>query len=136
MSIPTVVAQRLVIAGDKRLTVSTIRIAADYYDTAVFDDSPDKQHVGMLIGGYVIDSSSKRATTREGGMENHREALIAARDEQPTPTATQIAGLFLAAGADYQQITRQLTEDLGRPAARVLLAQAHSTASEQLWNAA
>ena len=25
-------------------------------------NSPDKRHVGMLLGGYVIDSSSKRAT--------------------------------------------------------------------------
>ncbi|WP_030757291.1 hypothetical protein [Streptomyces sp. NRRL F-5135] len=83
MSIPQIVAQRPVIAGDKELTVSTIRIAADYYDTVVFDDSVDKRHVGMVIGGYVIDKSSKRATSRDAAMENHREAFIAARHETP-----------------------------------------------------
>lgn len=83
MTAPTIVAQRPVIADDKQLTVSTIRIAADYYDTVIFDDSPDKRHVGMVIGGYIIDKSSKRATDREAGMENHREALIAARTETP-----------------------------------------------------
>ncbi|MFJ3984411.1 hypothetical protein [Streptomyces fungicidicus] len=83
MTAPTIVAQRPVIAGDRQLTVSTIRIAADYYDTVIFDDSPDKRHVGMVIGGYVIDHSSKRATDREAAMEQHREALIAARNETP-----------------------------------------------------
>lgn len=84
MTAPTIVAQRAVIAGAKQLTVSTIRIAADYYDTVIFDDSPGKRHHGMVIGGYVIDSSSKRATDREAGMDNHRQALIAARNETPT----------------------------------------------------
>ncbi|MCM8552301.1 hypothetical protein [Streptomyces sp. STCH 565 A] len=83
MSAPTIVAQRPVIAGDKQLTVSTIRIAADYYDTVIFDDSPDKRHQGMILGGYVIDSSSKRATDREAGMENHRAAIVAIREETP-----------------------------------------------------
>ncbi|MFF3928249.1 hypothetical protein [Streptomyces hirsutus] len=83
MTAPTIVAQRPVIAGDKQLTVSTIRIAANYYDTVIFDDSPDKRHVGMVIGGYVIDHSSKRANDREAAMEQHREALIAARNETP-----------------------------------------------------
>jgi hypothetical protein len=86
VSVPQIVAQRPVIAGDKELTVSTVRIAADYYDTVVFDDSPDKRHVGMVIGGYVIDHSSKRATNRDAAMENHREALIAARNETPKET--------------------------------------------------
>jgi hypothetical protein len=63
--------------------VSTIRIAANYYDTAVFDDSPDKRHHGMLIGGFVIGKSSKPARDREAAMHNHREALIAARNDQP-----------------------------------------------------
>ncbi|MEU9611877.1 hypothetical protein AB0D56_10030 [Streptomyces sp. NPDC048209] len=86
-AIPTVVAQRAVHTDTHQLTVSTIRIAASHYDTVVFDDSTDKRHVGMVIGGYVIDSSSKRADDREAGMDNHREALIALRDEVPRPVA-------------------------------------------------
>jgi hypothetical protein len=83
VAVPQIVAQRPVIYGDKQLTVSTIRIAADYYDTAIFDDSPDKRHRGWSIGGYVIDMSSKRATDREAGMENHRAAIIVIREETP-----------------------------------------------------
>ncbi|MFF2502130.1 hypothetical protein ACFVTY_01855 [Streptomyces sp. NPDC058067] len=82
---PTIVAQRQVVTESKQLTVSTIRIAADYYDTVIFDDSADKRHAGMSLGGYVIDSSSKRATDREAAMDQHREALIAARTEEPWP---------------------------------------------------
>ncbi|MFF5642970.1 hypothetical protein [[Kitasatospora] papulosa] len=82
-AIPTVVAQRAVHTGTHQLTVSTIRIAAGHYDTVVFDDSTDKRHAGMVIGGYIIDSSSKRADDREAGMDNHRQALIAARNETP-----------------------------------------------------
>lgn len=91
MPAPQIVAQRPVISGDKQMTVSTIRIAADYYDTVVFDDSPDKRHAGMVIGGYVIDSSSKRAANRDAAMENHREALIAIRDEQPRPIGLSVS---------------------------------------------
>ena len=83
MSAPTIVAARAVITDTKELTVSTIRIAADYYDTVIFDDSADKRHAGTLLGGFVIDHSSKRAPDRESAMDNHREALIAARDEEP-----------------------------------------------------
>lgn len=88
MSVPQIVAQRPVIAGDKELTVSTIRIAADYYDTAIFDDSADKRHDGWTIGGYVINKSSKRAPNRDAAMDNHREALIAIRREQPKAPAS------------------------------------------------
>lgn len=84
---PTVVAARAVVTDTKELTVSTIRIAADYYDTVIFDDSADKQHSGMSLGGYVIDGSSKRGMTFDEGMANHREALIAARAEEPQAVA-------------------------------------------------
>jgi hypothetical protein len=70
------------VVGNKELTVSTIRIAADYYDTVIFDDSADKRHDGWSIGGYVINHSSKRALNRDDAMENHREALIAIREQQ------------------------------------------------------
>jgi hypothetical protein len=87
MNAPTIVAARVVITDTKELTVSTIRIAADYYDTVIFDDSADKRHAGMLLGGFVIDSSSKRAGDRETAMDNHREALIAARRDEPKAVA-------------------------------------------------
>ncbi|MFE9003184.1 hypothetical protein ACFYOY_13730 [Streptomyces sp. NPDC007875] len=77
------------------LTVSTIRIARGHYDTVVFDDSTDKRHSGMVLAGhehegrqygpYVIDSTNERADTRDEAMDQHREALYAARTEQPSP---------------------------------------------------
>ncbi|MFE2973354.1 hypothetical protein [Streptomyces sp. NPDC059258] len=86
---PTVVAQRQVHTDTHQLTVSTIRIAADCYETVVFDDSPDRRHKEMVIGGYVIGLSAMRASDRETGMDNHREALIALRDETPQPGGTR-----------------------------------------------
>lgn len=83
--IPDVVAQRAVVTDTVQLTVSTIRITRGHYDTVVFDDSPNKQHDGWLLGGFVINHSSKYAPDRESAMEQHREALIAARTEQPKP---------------------------------------------------
>jgi len=81
---PRIVRQTPVKHGDDwALTVSTVQIAPRYYDTVVFDDSADKRHDGWLIGGYVINHSSKRAATREAAMDEHREALYAARTEQP-----------------------------------------------------
>jgi hypothetical protein len=76
-----------------RLTVSTIRVAPGYYDTVVFDDSPDKRHAGKVLpahevdghryGPYIIDKLNVRADTREEAMDDHREALYAARTEEP-----------------------------------------------------
>lgn len=83
---PKVVRQTPVKSGaDLALTVSTIQIAPRYYDTVVFDDSADKRHDGWLIGGYVINHSSKRVETRDAAMDEHREALYAARTEVPLP---------------------------------------------------
>jgi hypothetical protein len=81
---PKVVRQTPVKRGDEMaLTVSTVQIAPRYYDTVVFDDSADKRHDGWLIGGYVINKSSKRTETREAAMDDHREALYEARTETP-----------------------------------------------------
>ena len=83
---PKVVRQTPVRRGaEMALTVSTVQIAPRYYDTVVFDDSADKRHDGWLIGGFVINKSSKRVDTREEAMEHHREALCAARTEEPFP---------------------------------------------------
>lgn len=83
MTAPTTVAVRSIVVDGKELTVSTVRVAADYYDTVIFDNSSEKKHRGMFLGGYVIDHSSKRAADREAGLENHREAIRAARLETP-----------------------------------------------------
>lgn len=94
MGFPKIVRQTPVKRGDeKALTVSTVQIARNYYDTVIFDDSADKRHTGMVLvghehegrkfGPYVIDKSSTRAATRDEAMEQHREALYAARTETP-----------------------------------------------------
>lgn len=83
MNVPTVIAQRPVIADGKRLTVSTTRHSRSHYETVIFDDSVDRRHVGKSLGGYIIEGSSEFAADRDAAMENHREALIAARDETP-----------------------------------------------------
>jgi hypothetical protein len=92
---PTVVAKTPVVdrKTGKSLTVSTIRIDRSHYDTVVFDDSADKRHNGMVLAGhehegrkfgpYCIGLSSERAATRDEAMEQHREALYAARTETP-----------------------------------------------------
>lgn len=88
-----IVRRTAVETSTARLTVSTVRIAPGYYDTVVFDDSPDKRHAGKALaahevdgrryGPYVIGSSSEWADTREEAMDHHREALYAARTETP-----------------------------------------------------
>jgi hypothetical protein len=85
---PRIVRQTPVKSGNEMaLTVSTVQIAPRYYDTVVFDDSSDKRHDGWLIGGFVINKSSKRTESREAAMDEHREALYTARTEQPKPVA-------------------------------------------------
>jgi hypothetical protein len=88
-----IIRQTPVKTDTKDLLVSTIKIAPDYYDTVVFDESDDKRHRGKRLPGheheghyygpYVIGASSEGATTREKGMDHHREALYAARTEEP-----------------------------------------------------
>ncbi|MFL4904886.1 hypothetical protein ACJ6WF_17265 [Streptomyces sp. MMS24-I2-30] len=90
---PKIVRQTPVMADGLALTVSTVQIAPRYYDTVVFDGSADKRHTGMVLAGhenegrkygpYVIDQTNERAETREAAMDQHREALYAARTEQP-----------------------------------------------------
>ncbi|MEV4970630.1 hypothetical protein [Streptomyces scopuliridis] len=97
---PTVVAHSPVINRKTglTLTVSTIRIDRDHYDTVVFDDSADKRNSGMVLAGhehegskfgpYVIDHTTYRSDSRDEAMEQHREALYAARTEQPVGGAS------------------------------------------------
>ncbi|MEU0181837.1 hypothetical protein ABZ312_11700 [Streptomyces sp. NPDC006207] len=88
--LPEIVRQTPVITDTKNLLVSTVRIGGGYYDTVVFDESADKRHAGFFLGGYVINKSSKAAGSRESAMDDHREALYAARTEEPkAPQAVQ-----------------------------------------------
>ena len=79
---PKTVRATKVTTGTKNLTVSTVQIGFRHYDTVVFDDSDDKRHSGKTVGDYVIDKSSKRRATRAEAMDDHREALYAARVEE------------------------------------------------------
>jgi hypothetical protein len=85
LRLPEIVRQTPVVTDGKQLTVSTIRIKRGYYDTVIFDESGDKRHAGFFLGGYVINKSSKKAGSREAAMDDHREALYAARTEEPFP---------------------------------------------------
>lgn len=83
--LPEIVRQTPIITDTKDLLVSTVRIGGGYYDTVVFDESSDKRHAGFFIGGYVINKSSKKAGNRDAAMDDHREAVYAARTEEPFP---------------------------------------------------
>jgi hypothetical protein len=83
--LPEIVRQTPVVTDTKDLLVSTVRIGGGYYDTVVFDESSDKRHAGFFIGGFVINKSSKKAGSRESAMDDHRDAVYAARTEEPFP---------------------------------------------------
>lgn len=84
-TLPDIVRQTPVVTDTKNLLVSTIRIGGGYYDTVIFDESSDKRHAGFFLGGYVISHSSKAAGSRNAAMDDHREAVYAARTEEPFP---------------------------------------------------
>lgn len=75
------------------LLVSTLRVEAGYYDTVILDNHSDQRHAGKRLAGhesegrtygpYIIRVTNERATTHEEAMDNHREALYAARTETP-----------------------------------------------------
>ena len=83
--LPEIVSQTPVRSGTKDLLVSTVRIGGGYYDTVIFDESDDKRHDGFFLGGYVINRSSKKSGNRDAAMDDHREAVYAARTEEPFP---------------------------------------------------
>ncbi len=89
MSFPKIVRQSPVKNGTEwTLTVSTIQVGFRAYETSVFDDTPDKRLEGWLLGDRVIETTTAKASTREEAMDQHREALYAARTETPkAPTA-------------------------------------------------
>lgn len=78
---------------DVDLTVSTIKIGFRRYDTVVFDNHTDRRHAGKRLPGhesegrsygpYVIDALNIPANTREEALNDHREAMFAARTDTP-----------------------------------------------------
>ena len=86
MRISRIVRQASVKHGNEwTLTVSTIQVGFRAYETTVFDDTPDKRLEGWLLGERVIETTVDKASTREEAMDQHREALYAARTETPRP---------------------------------------------------
>ncbi|MER6540111.1 hypothetical protein ABT215_41375 [Streptomyces sp900105755] len=89
MRIARIVRQTPVKHGDEwALVVSTVQVGFRAYETTIFDDTPDKRLEGWKLGDVVIETSREKASTREEAMEQHREALYAARTETPKPPAT------------------------------------------------
>lgn len=86
MRISRIVRQTPVKNGDEwTLTVSTVQVSFRSYVTTVFDDTPGRRLEGWLLGGRVIETTAEKASTREEAMDQHREALYAARTETPRP---------------------------------------------------
>lgn len=83
--LPEIVRQTPVTTDTKQLLVSTVRIGGGYYDTVIFDESDDKRHDGFFLDDYVINHSSKKAGSYDAALEQHREAVDAARTEEPFP---------------------------------------------------
>lgn len=67
--------------NDRELTVSTVKIADDYYDTLISDASDSQQHSGHLLAGYFINHSTKRTLTASDAITTHRAAVAAAYDQ-------------------------------------------------------
>lgn len=84
MRISRIVRQTPVKHGDEwALVVSTIQVGFRAYETTIFDDTTGKRLEGWLLGDRTIETSTEKASTREEAMEQHREALYAARTETP-----------------------------------------------------
>ncbi|MGA4864170.1 hypothetical protein ACPB9J_16135 [Streptomyces lavendulocolor] len=81
--LPEIIQQTPVITDTKNLLVSTVRIGGGYFDTVIFDESDDKRHAGLWLGGYVISHSSKKSGSLDAAMDDHRKALHAAYTEEP-----------------------------------------------------
>ncbi|MEV7975467.1 hypothetical protein [Streptomyces sp. NPDC086519] len=92
MGFPKIVRQTPVKHGDEwALIVSIIQVGFRAYETAIFDDTPERRLEGWTLGDRIIESSVDKASTRDEAMEHHREALYAARTETPRHTASSKA---------------------------------------------
>lgn len=81
---PEDIAKTPIVAADRHLLVSTIKLRPGRYDTVVFDESDGKTHTGKRVGRWVIDSYAEWTTDRELAMDAHRDAVLAARREPIT----------------------------------------------------
>jgi hypothetical protein len=87
VSVPEIIARTRVTTDEVDVTVSTIRIADDYYDTAIFDEHSTKRDHGKKLGRWVIGHSSERTQTRAAADAMHETAVATAYERRPvTPT--------------------------------------------------
>jgi hypothetical protein len=84
---PESIARTRVITTEVDVTVSTVRIADDYYDTAILDEHPNKRDHGKKLGRWVIGKSSERTLTPADADAMHKTAVATAYERRPiTPT--------------------------------------------------
>ena len=94
MGFPKIVRQTPVKHGDEwALVVSTIQVGFRAYETAVFDDTPGKRLEGWTLDGRIIEHTVDKASTRDEAMDQHREALYAARTGTPHPPRFEVREL-------------------------------------------
>jgi hypothetical protein len=81
------VDETAVVTGVKKLTVSTVLLdpASSSYTTTVFDDSDDREHHEMRLGDDWVVGWGQQVGTRQAALDMHREAVHAARSEEPRP---------------------------------------------------
>lgn len=79
------ISETSVITDTKRLTVSTVLIDEASYWTVIRDDHDDKRHHDMRLGDTWIIGRDQQMGTRQAALDLHREALYAARTEEPRP---------------------------------------------------
>lgn len=83
------IARTRVTTADVDVTVSTIRLADDYYDTAVIDAHHDKRDHGKKLGTFIIGESSIRSTNPDDGMWVHETTVNMARTRRPNATSEE-----------------------------------------------
>ncbi|WP_329168375.1 hypothetical protein OG709_30135 [Streptomyces sp. NBC_01267] len=74
---PEIVRQTQTAAHGVPLMVSTVKIAPQYYDTVIFNDSEERSASHLTFAGMTVDQTNIRNITREAAMETHRAALDA-----------------------------------------------------------
>lgn len=77
------IARTRVTTDDVDVTVSTIRIADDYYDTVILDEHEDRRDHGKKLGTFIIGESSIRSANNDDGIRVHAATVNMARTRRP-----------------------------------------------------